>query len=91
MANSIALNFRQSSISFQSRRTIFPLTGVPSSETDSSPARKFPRIHVVGPAKGQAVVDQESAICDVKAAHPYGKPLAKVFPDGNVEGGVTRK
>ena len=39
-------------------------------------------------AKSEAVIQQNAAVCDVDTLNIYGKALAKILADGEVERGV---
>ncbi len=49
----------------------------------------LPRVGIVGAAKGEAVVEQESAICQVQCSGRQSEALAKRFADGEIHRRVS--
>ena len=49
----------------------------------------LPWIGIMRSAKGQAIVEQESAICDVQPGNGKRKAFTKRFADGKIESSVT--
>lgn len=50
--------------------------------------KNFAGIQIVRSAKGEAVIQQNAAVCHVDTLNIYGDPLAKILADGEVERGV---
>ena len=50
--------------------------------------KDFARIQIVRSAKGEAVIQQNTAVCDIDTLNIYGKALAKILADGEVERGM---
>src|ERR1700688_1394206 len=50
--------------------------------------KNFPGIQIVRSAKGEAVIQQNAAVCDVDTLNTCGKTLPKILADGEVERGV---
>ena len=50
--------------------------------------KNFAGIQKVRSAKGEAVIQQNAAVCHVDTLHIYGNSLAKILADGEIERGV---
>src|ERR1700686_1771002 len=50
--------------------------------------KNFAGIQIVRSAKGEAVIQQNAAVCHVNTLNICGKPIAKILADGEVERGM---
>ena len=53
--------------------------------------KDFPRTQIVWSAKGEAVIQENPAVCDVYALNVHGKAFAEALAEREVESGVRPK